>query len=35
MLVQRDGVVALRTGEQQPAHVLVVTIHRTGADRGP
>ena len=35
MMVQPDGVVALRTGDEQPAHTLVVTIHRMEEDRGP
>ena len=35
MLLQPDGVVALRNGEQQPVHALVVTIHRMDADGGP
>lgn len=34
MLLQPNGVVALRTGEQHPAHVLVVRIRRMDAEGG-
>jgi hypothetical protein len=34
MLLQPDGVVALRTGEQHPAQVLVVTIQQKGPEGG-